>query len=723
MKKQLIFTALLSCFSFSAMAQAVLPTSWSFSTTSLPTGWTESGTAFYSASGNTPPAMKFDGTGDVLTINFASNPGNLTYYLAGNSFTGGTFLVEESDLGTVYTTLHTFTAPPAGTYTLFTDVPQATSRYIRFRYSNKVSGNIGLDDVNIAVGAATPEQEMNVKVGTTTIVNSGTHFFNSPVGTPTTLTFTVENLGTANALNIASATVSGLASADYNVTAFPSTVTAGSTGSITIDFTPSSAGNRDAILTVVNNDADENPYIINLYGVGGNLATEPTNQATGLAFSGVKTYRFTGTFNAALGSPDGYIVLRKKGSPITEIPVDGTVYKRGDLIGGAQVVYSDDVTSFSPKGIVANSTYHFAVFTYNGPNSYRNYLTTAPVIGNVSTPATMQPGGLYNGIDKTSPTFLEDLHSLINPHQTQFYSNYGQLMVKLFASRDTTDDRRVVTCVYSGENKIYSEPFDFTANGFSREHTFPFSWMPTNPDTDTPEYQDYHHLFPTNQDEANAVRSNYPLGEVVGTPTSTYLGAKYGFNAAGKIVYEPRDDHKGDAARAIMYESTCYTTVAGNSWEFPNPISGSIAYGQDQYLLKQWHFQDLPDDYEMSRNDFVDSLQGNRNPFVDSVDFACYINFYNMTYEPLACLAGIDGEIIAQFSAFPVPAKDELYLKLDKTIITGYQITDLSGRMVLSTNGLSSDFVKVNTAQLPSGSYIVIATTPLGNVQRTVVIE
>ena len=175
--KKIIFAVLFALVAnVNAIAQATLPTSWSFTTTGLPTGWTQTGTAFYTASGATPPACKFDNTGDMVTIYFASNPGNLTYYIAGNSFAGGTFLVEESVSGTVWTTLHTFTTLPAGTYTLFTDVPNSASRYIRFNYSNKVSGNVGLDDVNIDAGAAGPAQEINVKQGATTIVNGGTSF-------------------------------------------------------------------------------------------------------------------------------------------------------------------------------------------------------------------------------------------------------------------------------------------------------------------------------------------------------------------------------------------------------------------------------------------------------------------------------------------------------------------------------------------------------------------
>src|ERR1043165_4060991 len=241
--KKIICSALFTLLaSFSSFAQATLPTTWSFTTTSLPTGWTQTGTAFYTASGAAPPACKFDNTGDMVTINFASNPGNLTYYIAGNSFAGGTFLVEESLTGSSWTTLHTFTTLPAGTYTLFTDVPNSASRYIRFNYSNKVSGNVGLDDVTINAGAAGPAQEINVKQGSTTIVNGGAFTASSPVSTMTPTTFTIENLGTTNTLNISSVNITGPAAPDFAVGSSPTTVSALSTGNLVINFTPSVAG-------------------------------------------------------------------------------------------------------------------------------------------------------------------------------------------------------------------------------------------------------------------------------------------------------------------------------------------------------------------------------------------------------------------------------------------------------------------------------------------------
>jgi endonuclease I len=721
MRKVIYLSSLLLLISGNILAQAVLPTSWSFATTTLPTGWSESGTAFYTASGNTPPAMKFDGTGDYMIIEFASNPGNLSYYITGNGFSGGTFTVEESVLGVTYTTLATYTAPPNGTYTQFTDAPMAASRFIRFIYTNKVSGNIGLDDVNIAQGAATPAQEINVKQGTTTILSGGSYILSSGVGVMTPTTFTVENLGTVSSLNISAVNITGPNASDFVVPSIPATIMASSSDNLVVNFTPGAAGSRNAIMTIVNDDADESSYVINLNGIGGGLASEPAAQPTSLTFSNISTFRLNASFTAASGT-DGYLVLRKKGSAITGVPVDGTVYKRGDAVGDAQVVYSSGATSFNPNNIRASSDYYFAVFAYNGTGAFRNYKTTAPLTNNVTTPFTMQAASYYSGISTSSPNFVADLHALINPHQMQFYSNYNTSMVNNFYARDTADDKRVITCVYSGENKIYTEPFDFTVNGYSREHTFPHSWMPTNPAQNFPEYNDYHHLFPTNQNNANAVRSNYPLGKVV-TVTNTFLGAKLGTDANGKVVYEPRDEHKGDAARAMMYESTCYTTVSGNSWAFPNYISSSVQYGQDQAVIKQWHFQDLPDSFERSRNDYLDSLQGNRNPFVDSVDFVCWINFSNMNYETNGCLASVEELLTTGFIVYPNPAKEVLTVHVDATTIQQYEIIDLQGRIVLSSDVKNAVVSKIDISMLKAGVYTVKVKTPLGIAQKSVVID
>ena len=655
MKKIFLSTLFAVIISVSAFAQAVLPTTygWDLATT-LPTGWTlTGGFTTYPASGNPAPSGKLQASGDMLTIDFTTPPGNVTYDIKANTANSAaytsTFLVEESANGTTWTTLHSHTSVSITAYTSYTDTPLSTSRHIRFNLSIKASGNISLDNVTIAVAPAGPTQQINVKQGSTPILNGGTYTLSSAVSTLAATTFTIENLGTANALNVSAATLSGAAASDFSVvTSTPFAVSALSNTNLVVNFTPSLAGTRDAILTIANDDPNATSYTIYLNGIGGTFATEPTAQATAMTFPIVKSYLLKGQFAAASPAPDGYLVLRRTGAAISDVPVDGTVYERGDMIGNSKVVISTNsmsTTTFNLKDIVASTDYYFVVYSFNGVGAYRNYLTTSPLAGNITSSGSMQPAGYYTSIATSSSTFITDLHAITNPHTIQFYSSYGALMAATFYSRDTTANQRVITCVYSGENKVYTEPFDWTTDNFSREHTYCQSWQPTVNDPNfqsRPEYNDYHMITPTNQIQVNGIRSNNPLGIVVGTPISSYLGCKIGYNAQGKKVFEPRDSDKGDAARCMLYQCVAYTGVAysgpsntnvtyGGSWALPSYISSAIPYGQDQNILKTWSEQDPPDNFEIARNDYVDSLQGNRNPFIDHPEYICYIDFVTMT--------------------------------------------------------------------------------------------
>jgi hypothetical protein len=710
-----LITAFFAVFATAAVAQTTLPTSWSFTTATYPNGWTATGTAFYTGSGNTPPACKLDGTGDYVEIWFASAPGPLSYYIAGNGFAGGTFEVQESVNGTTWTTMRTFTTNlPSATYSQFTDNPQAASRYVRFFYTQKVSGNVGLDDVNLAAAAAGPQQEIDCFFASSPVITGGTIWTSGPVSTNTPFQITVENNGTANTLNISSAVITGANASDFTVTSFPATIAANGSSTVDITFNPAAAGTRAATLTINSDDADEPAYVININGAAGGFATEPASPATNLNFTNVKSYRFQVNFTAAAGSPDGYVVLRRDDAAVTDIPVDGQSYMIGDMVGSSKVAYVGTGTSFWANNIGASQDYYFAVFPYNGPGAYRNYLTASPLNGSVISSGSMQPGNYYNGINPATSTFVSDLTALTNPHTDKFYSNYGPYMVSLFWARDTTGGQRTVTCVYSGENFVYTEPFAWTM--FSREHTYCHSWMPTYPSSNGPEYSDYFNLYPTNQNDANAIRSNYPLGEVVNV-NYTYLGCKYGTDVNGHTVFEPRDEQKGDAARSMFYMATCYNT-SNQNWGLPNPISASIMYGQDQDLLKRWHYQDLPDAREIAKNDFVDSLQGNRNPFIDSVNYACYIDFDNMTWigtPQLPCNTVSVFETPANtnsVSVYPNPGDEQFNLEYNSNVaeVLTVEVADLTGRVVYTQQAAVStgrNILILDLADLAAGTYSI----------------
>jgi hypothetical protein len=536
------------------------------------------------------------------------------------------------------------------------------------------------------------------------------------VSTTTPFSIDVENNGTANTLNISSAVVSGPNAADFTVTSFPATVAANGSAPIIIDFTPSATGTRVAVLTINSDDADEPAYVVNLNGAGGNFATEPTSPATNLTFTNIKSYRFQVNYTAAAGSPEGYIVLRRDDAAVTDVPVDGQVYLPGDMVGSSKVSFVGNGTSFWANYIGAAQDYYFAVFPYNGPGAFRNYLTAAPLSGNVTSAGSMQPANYYSTISTSAATFVSDLTALTNPHTDKFYSNYGPYMVSLFWARDTTGGMKVVNCVYSGEAYMYNEPFGW--GYMSREHSYCHSWMQTYPSQTGPEYSDYFNLYPTNQNDANAVRSNYPLGEVVNV-TYTYLGCKYGQDANGRTVFEPREEQKGDAARSIMYMALCYNTQSQN-WGFPNPISATIMYGQDQNLLKAWHYQDLPDAREIAKNDFLDSLQGNRNPFIDSVNYVCYIDFNNMSKingpmlpcsnSAIGVAESASAAVSMQLAPNPSNGQFSLNYKTDRNETITISVTDVLGNVVYTqaTNmTMGQNAVMLDLQFLPAGSYSV----------------
>ena len=284
---------------------------------------------------------------------------------------------------------------------------------------------------------------------------------------------------------------------------------------------------------------------------------------------------------------------------------------------------------------------------FDGPikmaGSKRKLIVTAFVIL-LACPLWAQPGTYFDTTYTSKATFVTDLQKLINPHTIISYDRYDETNVANFASRDTTNGQRVVTCVYSGLNYVYTPPFKWVGtsgvsedSGFSREHSWCQSWMPSAHDssfTSLPEYSDQHHLFPVNQVHANDVRSNHPEGVVV-SPTSTYLACKVGTDANGHIVFEPRPSHKGDFARALFYMSVCYNGINGYDWTFNHLNSYTLdslnEAPQDVNQLLQWNKDDPPDAWEVSRNNYIQSIQHNRNPFVDHPEWANYINFNDLS--------------------------------------------------------------------------------------------
>ena len=135
-------------------AQAPLPTHYTgpWEMGVPPAGWTFSGLGspdyFPDYDGLNDGAAKLAGTGAFIEIAFSEPAAHVTYWIKGLSFSGGTFEVQESVHGVDWTVLQTYAPPP--TNAIFQDLtPSVDSRFIRFIYVLKGSGNVGLDGISI----------------------------------------------------------------------------------------------------------------------------------------------------------------------------------------------------------------------------------------------------------------------------------------------------------------------------------------------------------------------------------------------------------------------------------------------------------------------------------------------------------------------------------------------------------------------------------------------
>jgi len=123
-------------------------------------------------------------------------------------------------------------------------------------------------DNRVSLFGYTPEivvqQPLNVN-----LADGATKVFSAPVGTNTSLTFTIKNINVGNLTGLG-ITIDGTDAALFTVTANPTAPVSGPFGSttFTVRFAPTTSGAKTAALHIANNDPDENPFDIHLSGRG-----------------------------------------------------------------------------------------------------------------------------------------------------------------------------------------------------------------------------------------------------------------------------------------------------------------------------------------------------------------------------------------------------------------------------------------------------------------------
>lgn len=109
---------------------------------------------------------------------------------------------------------------------------------------------------------------------------------------------------------------------------------------------------------------------------------------------------------------------------------------------------------------------------------------------------------------------------------------------------------------------------------------------------------DLHHLRTCNA-AVNSERSNHPFTDGSGS----YKSINY--------KWFPGDDWRGDVARMVMYLNIRY----GETFEKVGTLE----------LFLAWNKADPVSDFEIQRNNVIETAQGNRNPFIDNPYIATLI--------------------------------------------------------------------------------------------------
>lgn len=703
-------------------SQATLPMFWNMDGALTPTGFSaEQGTGKKTYSSATlvnsaPYALRLDATGEYVQAHWSGKADTVSFYAAGTS-TGaawkGEVTVDESGDGSTWSTVKTFVNDiPNKTTFQFVRVKES-ARYVRIFYSKKEFGfNLAIDDFSVRPKPPGENPEIQVFYAQKQQINGGS----ISTGNDTLIVFEVYNNGTKNDLSITGLSLSNNATQNFSIlTATPLTVASNTKKEIEIRLNRTENGTYAAGLSIASNDADNATFTLDFSTIKGSKASEPKAQPSNLQVL-AKAFRMSAGFTKS--DAENYLILVSIGSS-NSVPTDGKVYQRGEYIGTSRVLYSGSNNSgIDFDNTVANTEFQVRVFGFNGYGEYTNYLVENPLQELVTTPGLVA-GNYYANTSVSKSTFVQDVYALINPHRRVFYSNYAAFVIEQFEARDTTDNKKIVEGFYSGFPYIYEPPFSHSV--MSREHTYPQSYM-TKVSDNEPVYSDLHLLFTVHQDKVNAVRSNYPLDEVVQIST-TFFGGTFGRNDKGDFCYEPRDFAKGAAARANFYACAAYNTA-----EFPFTLPTSNMFVNElqfQETLKKWNTDFPPNPWEIARHEYVAQadVQGNRNPFIDNPDWACYIDFSLMKHVPegTACQTtdSIPGRVskinFAEINVFPNPAVSEFNINLDafKGESVSIYVVDYYERTLMQAQTAERN-IRFDSDDLASGSYLILVRSESG---------
>lgn len=226
------------------------------------------------------------------------------------------------------------------------------------------------------------------------------------------------------------------------------------------------------------------------------------------------------------------------------------------------------------------------------------------------------PASYYNTATGTGSTLKTQLNDIIDGHTVVSYDSARTALQVTDADPNNPGHILLVYNRVSLDVSVINPggPIPGWDAGLSwnREHTWADS---RGLGGSGPDYPDLHHLRPSTP-SVNGSRGNLNFGGAYGQP--------YGSVNDGGTFWYPGDADAGLIARSEFYMATRYDGADANTIDLElQPGNPTTAQGLGNLnRMVEWHYQAVPDDFELRRNDVIyDTYQNNRNPFVDHPEF------------------------------------------------------------------------------------------------------
>ncbi|CAM02561.1 endonuclease I [Saccharopolyspora erythraea NRRL 2338] len=231
-----------------------------------------------------------------------------------------------------------------------------------------------------------------------------------------------------------------------------------------------------------------------------------------------------------------------------------------------------------------------------------------PVEPHAGAPVVTADDYYQDAIGKTGEELKTALHQIIGNGTTTL--SYDGVWDALKATDEDPQNPANVVLLYTGRSQS-KDTNGGGADDWNREHV----WAKSHGDFGTAPGPgtDVHHLRPTDV-SVNSTRGSKDF-DMGGSEVGEAPG-----NFTDDDSYEPRDEVKGDVARMIFYMAVRWQGQEGFAdLELNDNVdNGSAPFMGRVSVLREWHAQDPPDEFEKRRNQVIfDQFQHNRNPFID----------------------------------------------------------------------------------------------------------